>query len=292
MTKADVKKKKAKKTNGIEFNDKRVSTPLFRVAYPALDKPTAYKKGDKESYSIHMLFPHDTDFKVPVNKNPKPGMPYASFQQAIKNAKIELWGPDKEDWPDKKKLILPIKDGDEKNHWEGFAGNYYIKANTYAPVKVYGTTPNPSGKGFMEINPALVQGGDYCRAIITASAYDDAKEPGVKFYLQSIQLVKKGEPFAAGGSDGSDFDDGVYENEYEEITDAVETEDDDEDVAPRKIAAKGKAPVEDEDDDIPQSRGDGKRQKFAYGAQELARKSNRKAHTIPDEDDDADDRWS
>ncbi len=258
-------KKKSKNKNGIEFSDKQVVTHLFRIAFPNLIEKASFK-GGLPSFNFMMLFPHETDFSQPVSNKPgKDGKPRISLLKAIYNAKVEMWG-EKKHWPSP--IETPIKDGDDKPTWEGFEGHFYIKAKSYNPIKVFGTTPNPNGKGFLPIDPGLIEGGDYCRATISASSYDDP-DCGVNFYCSSIQLVKKGEPFGDTAS-GEDYDDGVYEDQYES-PEIEEPEESDE-------------PEEDSYEDVPRRRQGAsarpdKPSKFSYGANELKQRSNRKAHS-------------
>jgi hypothetical protein len=240
VTQEKTGKKKPKIKNGISYVDKMCTTFEFRVAFPVLEEAESYK-GQKERFSIIMLFEDDIDLTKSAVKNPKPGKPYASLTKAIHNAKVEMWGKDKADWPrDPETGEIAIKgvieDGNKKANWEGFPGHLFAKAWSYRQPKIFGTKKNPDG-GFQEIPPESIYGGCYCRAVVVAFAYDDPN-CGVGLMLTSIQKIRDGESFV-GGSDGSEFGDVEDENEEEE---SAEEEEDDE------LPVRRKASRQDEDD--------------------------------------------
>jgi hypothetical protein len=222
------KPKKPKTKNGISFADKQVTTHLFRITFTSLTEMTAYM-GNAPSFNFTMLFPHDVDFSKPVSNKPrKDGKPPVSMDDAIYNAKVELWGADENNWPEY--VRDPIEDGDTRPTWEGFPGNYCVKAKSYYAIKTFGTMRDPNTNKFMTIPASEIEDGDYCRATLTANAYDEMGKnnpAGVNFYCSAIQLVKKGERFVSIGNSDS-FDDGVYEDEFQspEIEDDSQPEPD------------------------------------------------------------------
>jgi hypothetical protein len=273
MAKSATKRSKLK--GGIEPADLIATTPEFRLVFPALFEPKGTPQDpDKLRYSATMLFEKDIDFKQPGTSNSN------SIHKIILNAKIGLWGKDKEDWPrdDNGKLCIdsPIKDGDLKAaKWgEAFEGNWYLKAqSTFKPEildNVYVTDKKTGKKKLVSITEAAdIYGGCYCRAVIKASAYDMGEgSQGVTLYLQKIQKLREGENLD-GGSDAEEyFDVDDAEERSEEIEDetpkkkkkrdADEDDDDEEDVKPKK---KKKKPVEDDEEDEDDFRSSKKKKK-------------------------------
>ena len=160
-----------------ETNDARkLVTPEFRVSYPHLFKPNAIK-GGKPKYSVSMLFPKSADL--------------SSIKLAIKHAKIDKWGPNKNEWPED--LQSPVDDGDSPKHEErdGYKGHWVIKASTneeYRP-EVVGPDAQPI------LNASEFYPGCYARAYVFAYAWEYMGKNGVSFILDHVQKTRDGKPF-------------------------------------------------------------------------------------------------
>lgn len=186
----------------------RILTPEFRVSYPHVFKAQAMpgSKNDPK-YSITMLFPKDGDMKL--------------IQQAITQAKITKWGPNKSAWPTE--IASPVGNGDGpagKNKktgepLEGYAGHWIMKASTSEDQKPGVVDENVKPI----IEPGKFYAGCYARAYVFAYVWEFPKNSGkfgVGFILDHVQKLRDGKSFAGkkpadqvfqpvgGGTDDSD----------------------------------------------------------------------------------------
>jgi hypothetical protein len=167
----------------MELSDKdrcRIIVPEFRVAFPALFKPSAMP-GAKPKYAVTMLYSKDYDIIGVCPKTKKP----RTLKQVIRNAKTVAFGENKKKWP--KGLVSPVNDGDVPNKKgeipEGFAGHWAIKATSSEdrPPKVLGPDKEPLEKA-SDIPP-----GCYARAILFCRVWEFGGTQGVQFILDGIQ---------------------------------------------------------------------------------------------------------
>jgi hypothetical protein len=159
----------------------RTVTPTFRVSYPHVFKPQAYRDTDKPKYSITMLFPKSADL--------------SPLKEIIKQAKIAAFGPDKSEWPDE--LESPVSDGnthiDEATGEikEGYKDHWVVKASSNEDQK-------PSVVD-QDVEPIINQSdfypGCYARAQVLATTWKYMRKQGVMLILDHVQKVKDGKPF-------------------------------------------------------------------------------------------------
>lgn len=205
----------------IEITDKKLTTGKFRLSYPHLFKPKAFKDQEPK-YSIAMLFDSEADL--------------SQLEIAAHNAAVEMWGSDKKQWPSKKvkskktgKIIskcivqMPFKDGEtehpDKPEYEGVT---FINASCRKQPTVF-----DQGKNIIK-DATGIKAGDYARASLIAFAYPkDGKGPkvGVSFALVGVQKVATGEALG-GGNAANDFD----EVEYDEQDDALSQDESEDEV--------------------------------------------------------------
>lgn len=154
-----------------------VLTPEFRVSYPHVFKAQSPKETDKKKFSITMLFPKDTDMK--------------KLSEAMKQAKIAAFGPDKSEWPDD--LQTPVNDGDAAKNEEkpGYAGHWIIKATSNEDTKPFIADEN----GDEIIDASKFYAGCYARAHLLATTWEYMGKRGVMFILDGAQKMRDGEPF-------------------------------------------------------------------------------------------------
>ena len=183
-------------------------TPKFRVSYPHLFKPKLNELSNKYEFTVHALFPKNTNMKP--------------FEKAIDAAVKDMWNGKKP-----AKFRHPIKDGDEmdnpqyEDHWV-----ISFKSSEDYPPRVVTRRKNSDGK-FIDATPKEFYGGCYAHAVVNAFAYDTKVNKGVSFGLINIQKLEDGEKFGgAGGSiaekDFADFEDdseGIETDEAEENSD-------------------------------------------------------------------------
>jgi hypothetical protein len=161
----------------------KITTPEFRVSFPAVFKPKAFGEGEPK-YSIVMLFD-------------KKKADLSALKKAYAEAATAKWG-DKSKWP--KNLRNPFRDGDEKAETEGYEGCTFISASS----------KQRPGLVDQQLNPILTEdafyGGCYARATLTAFAYDWMGNKGVSFGLQNIQKIRDGEAFSGRKRAEDDFE--------------------------------------------------------------------------------------
>lgn len=184
----------------ISLQDKKVITPKFRVSFPSLEKPKAFRGGEPK-YEITMLFDKSTNLSAsPTNKEGKPIS--KSMREAVKNACIDKWGDDESKWPKKtlkngkvvSAIRMPFRDGDrEKGDQKGYQNAIFVRAWSKAdsPPGIIDQQKNP-------LDGKAIYAGCYARAVLIAFAYGDPKsgiKPGVSFSLQHVQKIGDGEKF-------------------------------------------------------------------------------------------------
>lgn len=177
---------------------KDVTTPKFRVSFPALFKAKAFQNQEPK-YSIVMLFDKDS-------------ADLTAMKKAVFAAATERWGA-KEKWP--KNLRLPFRDGDaEKGDQPGYENTTFVTATSKQRPMVVDQKRNPISE-----EDDTIYAGCYARAHINAFAYpkEGVKgiSPGVTFGLNSVQKLADGERFSG-------------RKKIEDVFDAVEEEVDDE----------------------------------------------------------------
>jgi hypothetical protein len=172
----------------------KVTTPIGRLSYPHLFKTTnGYQDKEKPHYSTEVIFAKNTDLSKLIT--------------AQEQAATEMWGP-KSKWPDD--IAWALKDGDEREGLQGYAGGLYLKAKTgeeYKPAIV-------DAQKQEILDPSEVYGGVFARLAISMKAYEIAQpklngkpQPprrGVSCYLNAVQKHKDGDKF--GGSAVDSFD--------------------------------------------------------------------------------------
>lgn len=169
-----------KKVKGI-----MVTTPTFRLAFPKLEKPEAFKGKGTPVYSCTMLFSKDTDL-TPIKK-------------AMAISMAEAFGKDKAKWPDVKK---PFRDGNKKEKYDGYKDTIYCNSkNQSRPVLV--------DRDKSQLSDATkFYPGCYCQAVINVKCVESGSDWYQTFYLQAIRFVKDGEQFGGANVDvDSAFDD-------------------------------------------------------------------------------------
>lgn len=166
----------------------RIITPEFRVSYPHLFEAQAPRPTDKKKFSITMLFDKNkTLVGTSPDRQPR------SLMDVIKFAKINVFGPNKEDWPED--LLSPVSDGDAKKYdkKEGHAGHWVIKATSNADQK-----PGLVDENLKPIlEPALFYPGCYARAYLYARVYEYMGKMGVHFIVDHVQKTRDGKSFSS-----------------------------------------------------------------------------------------------
>ncbi len=221
-----------------KFERIKFHTPEFRMSYPNLDKPKAFKEGDKETYSVTMLFPKKTDLSAEMkNKSGKVlsiGMKKAAIRLIKKTwpDEFEKFGTDWRKWEEEGDgpIKFPFRDGDKdraakdkqtKKAKEGYPGHIFVRAST---IDKPGLLIEKNG----ERVPAPENGRDFypgcwARATLVCSPFDAAGNRGVTFYLNNLLKVRDDTPLAGRANAEDDFAD----IEADEIDDDAEDEEED-----------------------------------------------------------------
>lgn len=153
----------------------RLLTPEFRVSYPHVFKANSIK-GSKPKFSVTMLFPKDSDL--------------SPIKNAIREAKIAAYGPNKADWPE---VDSPVTDGDKPKYAdkEGYKGHWAIKASTNEDQR-----PGVVDENVQPIvDPSKFYPGCYARAYVYAYCWEFAGKRGVGFILDHVQKLRDGKSF-------------------------------------------------------------------------------------------------
>lgn len=180
-------------------------TPVGRISFPSVFKPSAMEEGQALKYSVTLLFSDEVDARFPS----QPGKPtQAQKLQAMRDAvdaAIEA------KWPGKSKVPgfikpenLPFHDGLEKPELAGFgAGVTFVRLSSLETHK-----PHVVGPKKEVLSPADFYGGCYGHATYQCYAWEWKNKKGVSFGLVNVQKLADGEPFAGGTSDpDDDFED-------------------------------------------------------------------------------------
>lgn len=213
----------AKQGNIVRVNNARhmVVTQVARLSFPVLFVPKSFqdKENEAKSFSCDLIFDSLDDLKKPWNGK-KTQTP--SLLQAIRYAKEDQWGTDKEKWPHfaypniKKGNEAVNKDGEIRN---GYEGKVFVKATSGEkfPPKIVLANGTPATE-------SQVYGGCYVQAQILVRPYLMPNK-GVSLRLISVRKVKDGEKFGA-GVDLLEYDDAESEVEDDWSEGETETVDD------------------------------------------------------------------
>lgn len=171
------------KASSADKEKARILTPEFRVSFPHLFKPSGMKgtSPDSHKYSVTMLFEKDSDLSI--------------IKGAIKQAKINYFGPNKSEWPDD--ILSPVGDGDSPKNAdkEGYKNHWVIKASSNQDQK-----PGVVDEHVKEIlDQAKLYPGCYARAYVYAYVWEfpkGSKRYGIGFILDHVQKLRDGKSFA------------------------------------------------------------------------------------------------
>lgn len=166
----------------------RVRISNVRLTFPQLfDAKQVNNQGDPK-FSAAFLIPKD-----------HPQLP--EIKAAIVAAATEKWGAKHEEVLKALKVSdkLAIHDGDAKDQYDGYAGNYFINASNKIRPLVIGPNREPlvaaDGKPYS---------GCYVTAIVEFWAQDNQFGKRVNASLLGVQFVKDGERLAGGGVAAAD----------------------------------------------------------------------------------------
>jgi hypothetical protein len=179
------------------------TSPIGRVSYAHVFKPTLNKLSGKMEYSYQHLFEHGADL--------------AKMKTAILNACINKWGPDKAKWP--AKINSPFKS--QKVEIDRCAKKGQEHAHLH-PEAFFVTfkSPDKDGKGntkpapiVVDKNPKIViteeskfYSGCWAKCNFNAFAYDKGGNAGVTLYINALQFCRDGDRFGGRPSPETAFE--------------------------------------------------------------------------------------
>jgi Protein of unknown function (DUF2815) len=172
-------------------NLRRLRTVPFRMSFPCLPPmpPREDEETGRKTYPLTMLFPPGTDQKP--------------FREALRQAMVHKFGPDKTSWPKIKRTVDDVivdfeqYNEDSKTPLPGnWAGWIKISANAVVsdsmkPPAVVGPILGADGTFPVITDPREIYGGRWARATIEAYYFNAKnKNSGVTFGLSNVQLLK------------------------------------------------------------------------------------------------------
>ena len=164
----------------------KIISPVGRVSFPDVFQARAFEEGKPKKYSVTLLLdPADAE----------------KLQPLVRASAVEKWGAKAKAMLENPKFINPIRDGAEKDY-DGYEGKQFIK---FSRLESQGA-PKVVNEKVHEIteDSGDFYAGCYAKVSFTVKAFDNVSK-GVNFYLNNVQKVADGEPFAGGSSAEDDF---------------------------------------------------------------------------------------
>ncbi len=246
----------------------KLITPVFRLSFPHLDKPHAFKDG-KPKFQVQAIWDIKkfSDADKDRWRAMKAGLDRVSLDKLKKVPK---------DFPPNYKQA--IRDGSEKEDMEGYEGKKFATLSSSTRPGAVDNVKDDDGKW---ISIDLIEDSDrfypgcYCRATINPYAYTEGSK-GAALGLQNIQFVKDGARLDSRTNAEDDFD--------EEMDSQWISEDDDEDDRPKK--KKKSRDEDDEDEDRPKKKKSSRDDED--DEDDRPKKKSRRDEDDEDEDDEDD----
>jgi ssDNA-binding protein len=183
----------------------KMLTSTFRISYPHLFAPVAYKGKGEKKYSFQALFPKEDKDGNPIDivgtLHEDDGGARVKLSTLILNAKLNKFGS-KDEFPPKEEMkVRLLRDGDGRDFIDkktgkqkpGYAGHWVLTAKAKEDVEldIIDQDMEPITK------PSLIYPGCYCRAYISVYVYE-MEGYGITASFDSIQKVKDGKSFGGG----------------------------------------------------------------------------------------------
>ncbi len=159
----------------------KITTPEFRVSYPAVFEPSGLP-GQEKKYSVAMLFDKKTDI--------------SALKAAIKQCVTAKY-PDPSKRPSNFKICLRDGDKDKADKPE-YAGCMFATARSTQRPGLVDASVQPI------LNKEEFYAGCYARATVSVFCYDNVGV-GVGLGLQNIQKLRDGEPLSSRSRAEDDF---------------------------------------------------------------------------------------
>lgn len=182
----------------------KARTTIVRLAFEEINTPKTVKgaeagKSDKK-YSCALIFPPDADMSV--------------LEALADGAAADKFGAKAKTM----RLASPFKrQADATNQktgerYEGMSDSgVYINATSWFKPSILSPTNEE-----IEPTPDVLYSGMYVRATVSAAGYEAEGKKGVTFRLAALQIVAKGERFAASAPDASTYYDALNPADFDE----------------------------------------------------------------------------
>lgn len=179
-------------------SETRITTPVFRLAFPAVEKASQVNGQGAFKFRITMLFDNglwDTEL--------------APLRLLVKDLITKKYGAEPE-LP--KGFYIPFKDGNLSvskktgEIYDGFENTRVVNAaSDYKRPVVDGGNAAKGIKPQEIIDPTEIYAGCYCKASVNAYLWDNMGQ-GVSIGFLALQKVKDGKPFSAFADAAEDFE--------------------------------------------------------------------------------------
>lgn len=189
-------------------NRTRLITPVFRISFPNLFEPSQMDEKSKPKYGCTAIWDLDK-FTARDKKR------WSTLLKALDEESQRFFKKPYAKLPGNYKK--GIREGAEKEQYEGYAGNtkFASLTSTYRPG-VVDPERNPIGPD--EGNADEIYSGCYCRATVVPYAYDNVGK-GLALGLQNIQKVKDGDRLDGRVKAENDFDEEIDEEWLDDESD-------------------------------------------------------------------------
>lgn len=169
----------------------RVMLTKARLAFPVLNEPEQFQGEGKPRYSGTFLIDKD-------------GPDHKACIAAMRAAAAAKWGEAKADAAIKgltAGLKVALYDGDLKDQWDGFAGNYVVGAHSQAsnPPRLL-----DGRKKELPRDTGVIYPGCYVNASIEFWAQDNQYGKRINAQLRGVQFHSDGDSFGAGSAASPD----------------------------------------------------------------------------------------
>jgi len=180
-------------------SESRITTPVFRLAFPAVEKASQIQGRGAFKFRITMLYPNglwDTELKP--------------LRLLVKDLIEKKYGVGTQPPTG---FYLPFKDGNlslskkTSEPYEGFVDSKVVNAaSDYKRPVVDGGNADKGIKPQEIIDPSEIYAGCYCKASVNAYLWDNVGGQGVSIGFLALQKVKDGKPFSAFADAAEDFE--------------------------------------------------------------------------------------
>ncbi|MDE2019165.1 MAG: DUF2815 family protein [Patescibacteria group bacterium] len=187
----------------------KVTTPEFRVSFPAVFAPRKINQNDpneKPKYSVQMLFRVKATAKS--QELGEKVVDIEPLRAAVRQLLTDKFGADRTQWPTNMRLPFRLGTEPEKKDKDGYGEGIIFcgASSTQNKPGLVDSVGDGTGKPRVIIDPNEFYGGCYARATINAYWYDRAGNKGVSFGLMNIQKLRDGQPFSSRVKAEDEFD--------------------------------------------------------------------------------------